>query len=196
MKWFARVNYSGIDTAITGNLKTTQGVTSESLEASEYTAMNAKNVTYYTTVDSKGELDSGNWITNPTHSSYGEYPDDIFNVSAISNAVEVYAYNFLRGQTSKAPQTTKGQAGLLRAIEQAGTQFFNNGYLGERQYVDPDDAQTKYTATGFVMLSKAEDILSILPADRAARKSAQVRYRLYPSGAIHSVDIEQTIYNQ
>ncbi|CAH9012555.1 putative protein of unknown function DUF3383 [Vibrio phage 191E37-1] len=196
MKWFARVNYSGIDTAITGNLKTTQGVTSESLEASEYTAMNAKNVTYYTTVDSKGELDAGNWITNPTHSSYGEYPDDIFNVSAISNAVEVYAYNFLRGQTSKAPQTTKGQAGLLRAIEQAGTQFFNNGYLGERQYTDPDDAQTKYTATGFVMLSKAEDILSILPADRSARKSAQVRYRLYPSGAIHSVDIEQTIYNQ
>ncbi|AUR93276.1 hypothetical protein NVP1186O_41 [Vibrio phage 1.186.O._10N.286.49.E3] len=196
MKWFARVNYSGIDTAITGNLKTTQGITSESLEASEYSAMNAKNVTYYTTVDSKGEEESGNWITNPTHSSYGEYPDDIFNVSAISNAVEVYAYNFLRGQTSKAPQTTKGQAGLIGAISQAGKQFFDNGYLGERQYTDPDDAQTKYTPTGFVMLSKAEDILSISSVDRAARKSAQVRYRLYPSGAIHSVEIEQTIYNQ
>ena len=115
--------------------------------------MNAKNVTYYTTVDSKGEQDAGNWICNKTHSSFGEYPDDIFNVSAISNAVEVYAYNYLRGQTSKAPQTTKGQAGLIRAIEQAGIQFYNNGYLGERNYIDPDDAQTKYTKTGFVMLS-------------------------------------------
>lgn len=196
MKWLARVNYSGTDTCITVNLKTTQGVVSEDLTASEYAAMDAKNVTYYTTVDSKGEQDAGNWIGNPTHSSFGEYSDDIFNVAAISNAVQVYAYNFLRGQTSKAPQTTKGQAGLLRAIEQAGAQFYNNGYLGERQYIDPDDAETKYTATGFVMLSKPEDILDLLSTDRAARKSAQVRYRLYPSGAIQAVDVEQTIYNQ
>lgn len=196
MKWFARVNYSGVDTCITLNLKTTQGVASEDLTASEYAAMNAKNVTYYTTVDSKGEQDAGNWICNKTHSSFGEYPDDIFNVSAISNAVEVYAYNYLRGQTSKAPQTTKGQAGLIRAIEQAGIQFYNNGYLGERNYIDPDDAQTKYTKTGFVMLSKPEDILNLLSTDRAARKSAQIRYRLYPAGAIHTVEIEQTIYNQ
>ena len=78
----------------------------------------------------------------------------------------------MRGQTSKAPQTTKGQAGLIRAIEQAGIQFYNNGYLGERNYIDPDDAQTKYTKTGFVMLSKPEDILDLLSTDRAARKSA------------------------
>lgn len=196
MKWYARVNYSGVDTCITGNLKSTQGVVSEDLDASAYSAMNAKNVTYYTTVATKGEDDAGNWIVNKTHSSFGEYPDDIFNVSAISNAVEVYAYNYLRGQTSKAPQTTKGQAGLLRAVEQAGIKFFNNGYLGEREYIDPDDAQTKYTATGFVMLSTPEDILSISSVDRAARKSAQIRYRLYPSGAIQTVEIEQTIYNQ
>lgn len=196
MKWLARVNYSGTDTCITVNLKTTQGVASEDLDASEYAAMNAKNVTYYTTVDSKGEEDAGNWIGNPTHSSFGEFSDDIFNVAAISNAVQVYAYNFLRGQTSKAPQTTKGQAGLLGEVGQAGPQFFNNGYLGERQYTDPDDAQTKYTATGFVMLSKPEDILNLLSVDRAARKSAQIRYRLYPAGAIQAVEIEQTIYNQ
>ena len=195
-KWLARVNYSGVDTCITTNLKTTQGVVSESLTASECAAMNAKNVSYYTTVATKGEEDAGNWISNKTHSSHGEYADDIFNVSAISNAVQVYAYNYLRGQTSKAPQTTKGQAGLIRAIEQAGIQFYNNGYLGERNYIDPDDAQTKYTKTGFVMLSKPEDILDLLSTDRAARKSAQIRYRLYPAGAIHTVEIEQTIYNQ
>lgn len=196
MKWFARVNYSGTDTCITLNLKTTQGVVSESLTASEYAAMNAKNVTYYTTVDSKGQQDAGNWICNPTHSSFGEYPDGIFDVAAISNAAQVYAYNYLRGQPSKAPQTTKGQAGAIRAIEQAGIQFYNNGYLGEREYIDPDDAQTKYTKTGFVMLSKPEDILSLLSGDRSARKSAQIRYRLYPAGAIHTIEVEQTIYNQ
>jgi len=196
MKWYVRVDYSGTNTTITGNLKTTPGVVSEDLDASAYAAMNAKNVTYYTTVATKGEEDAGNWIVNKTHSSFGEYPDGIFDIAAMSNAVEVYAYNFLRGQTTKAPQTTKGQAGLLRAVEQAGIQFFNNGYLGEREYVDPDDGQTKYTRTGFVMLSTPEDILSISAVDRAARKSAQIRYRLYPAGAIQFVEIDQTIYNQ
>lgn len=194
-KWFARVNYEGTNTTITGNLKSTQGLLSEDLEASAYTAMKAKNVSFYTTVATKGEEDIGNWIETPTHSSFGEYTDDVFNVSAISNAVEVAAYNYLRGQPTKAPQTTKGQAGLLRAVEQVGQQYFNNGYLGERQYTDPDTAETEYTKTGFVMLSKPEDILSITPTARAERKSAQVRYRLYPAGAIHVVEIDQTIFN-
>ena len=46
------------------------------------------------------------------------------------------------------------------------------------------------------MLSTPEDILSISAVDRAARKSAQIRYRLYPAGAIQYVEIDQTIYNQ
>lgn len=197
-KWLARVNYSGTGTATDADFKTLTGVASEDLTASEYAAMkqDTKKTGFYTTIALQGETDVGVIQNTWSHSSYGEYLDDIVNIEALSNAVNVNAYNYLRGQTTKAPQTTKGQAGLLRAIEQVGLQFYNNGYLGGRQYVDPDDGITKYTATGFVMLSKPEDVLSLLSTDRAARKSAVVRYRLYPSGSIRSIDIEQTIYNQ
>lgn len=201
MKWYARVNYEATDSTITGNLKTTQGVVSEELEASEYAAMKTKNVSFYTTVSSAGEEDVGNWIVGQTHSSNGEYPDDIFNVAAFSNYVQVYSYNYLRGQTTKAPQTPKGYAGLLREVEKVGllfsdpTKYSGNGYLGPRNYTDPDTSEDAYTDTGFVMLSQANDILDITSTARAAREAAVVRYRLYPAGAIQAVDIIQTINN-
>ena len=196
-KWLARVNYSGVDTCNDPDFKTISGVESEDLKASEYAAMNqdTKKCGYYTTIALQGEVDVGVIKNTWSHSPFGEYLDDVVNVSAISNAVNVAAYNFLRGQTTKAPQTTKGQAGLLRDIEQVGIQFNRNGYLGERNYTDPDTGEPAYTKTGFVMLSKPEDILNISSEDRAARKAAVVRYRLFPSGSIRSVDIEQTIYN-
>ncbi|MDX1474818.1 MAG: DUF3383 family protein [Reinekea sp.] len=197
-KWLARVNYSGTNTVTDVDFKTLAGVVSEDLPVSEYAAMkqDTKKCGFYTTIQLQGETDVGVIQNTWSHSSFGEYLDDVVNVEAISNAVNVAAYNFLRGQKTKAPQTSKGQAGLIRSIEQVGTQFVNNGYLGERNYVDPDTGEDAFTKTGFVMLSKPEDILSLSPTDRAARKSAVIRYRLFPSGSIRVVEIEQTIYNQ
>jgi len=197
VKWLARVNYSGTNTCTDADFKTMSGVESEDLETSEYTAMkqDTKKAGFYTTVSLQGSTDVGAIMNTWSHSSYGEYLDDVVNVSAISNAVNVAVYNFLRGQSTKAPQTTAGQAGILRAVEQVGAQFYTNGYLGERSYTDPDTGEDAYTETGFVMLSTAEDILDISSTDRAARKAATVKYRLYPSGSIRYVEIEQTIYN-
>lgn len=194
-KWYAAVNYSGSDTCITGEFKTLSGVTSEDLDSDEYAAMkqDTKNVVFYTDVYSQGSTDTGVVINTKTHSSYGEYIDDIVNSEALKNAVTVAVYNIVRGASTKVPQTTKGQARLLRAVEKVGTQFNQNGYLGERTYTDPDTGLEAYTKTGFVLLSAPEDILNLSSTDRAARKSANIKYRIYPSGAVHAIEIDQTI---
>lgn len=195
-KWYAAVNYDGSNTCITGEFKTLSGVTSEDLDSDEYTAMkmDTKNVVFYTDVYSQGSTDTGVVINSITHSSNGEFIDEIVNQEAIKNAVTVAVYNVLRGASTKVPQTTKGQTRLLKAVEKIGVQFNKNGYLGERSYTDPDTGLDAYTKTGFVMLSDPEDILDISSSDRAARNAAVIQYRLYPAGAVHAVEIEQTIY--
>jgi hypothetical protein len=196
-KWYARVNYSSTNTAITGEFKTLTGVASEDLTDTEYNAMkqDTKKCIFYTDVALQGSTDTGVVINTFSHSSFGEYLDDIVNVEAIKNAVKVAAYNVLRGSTNKVKQTSKGQALLIRAMEKVGQQYFTNGYLGERSYVDPDTGEDAFTETGFVMLSVPEDILTLSSPDRAARKSAPIRFRLFPSGAIHAVDIDMYVYN-
>ncbi len=196
-KWYAKVNYSGDNTCITGEFKTLSGVESEDLTDTEYGAMtlDTKKCVFYTDVSLQGSTDTGVVINTWSHSSYGEYIDDVVNVEAIKNACKVAAYNVLRGSTTKVKQTSKGQALLIRAMEKIGQQYYNNGYLGERSYTDPDTGEDAYTKTGFVMLSVPEDILDISDSDRAARKSAPIQFRLFPAGAIHSVDIEMYVYN-
>lgn len=195
-KWYGAVNYSGTNTCITGELKTLPGVPSEDLEASEYAAMqqDTKKCVFYTDAFLQGSTVVGNVINSTSHSSFGEYIDDVVNSEAIKNAVTVALFNVLKGATSKVPQTPRGQSRLLKAVEAVGTQFNQNGYLGERSFIDPDTGLEGYTKTGFVLLTKPEDILNISSADRAARKSANLRYRLYPSGATHAIDVDQTIY--
>lgn len=197
-KWYARVNYSSVNTAITGEFKTLSGVASEDLTDTEYGAMkqDTKKCIFYTDIALQGSTDTGVVINTYSHSSFGEYLDDIVNVEAIKNAVKVAAYNVLRGATTKVKQTPKGQALLIRAMEKVGQQYFANGYLGERAYTDPDTGEDAYTKTGFVMLSVPEDILNLSAPDRASRKSAPIRFRLFPSGAIHAVDIDMYVYNQ
>lgn len=189
-KHFAAVNYSGTKTTITGEYKKSPGVLSEDLEDSEYAAMmkDTKKVTFYTTVDNQGSTDVGRWINTRTHSTYGEFIDDVVNLAAFTNSLRVNLYNMVANQVDKLGQDPVSQAMLIGAAKATGVQYVNNGYLGPRNYIDPDDGLTKYTA-GFEILTKPEDILDLSDTDRDARKSAPLRIRLFRKGAIHIVDV-------
>ena len=62
-----------------------------------------------------------------------------------------------------------------------------------RNYIDPDDGITKFTA-GYEILTQPEDILNLTAPDRAARKSAPLRIRIFRKGAIHSVPVDIAVY--
>ncbi|PPS62636.1 DUF3383 family protein [Pseudomonas sp. BRM28] len=194
-KHFAAVNYSADRSTITGELKKSPGVPAESLTGTAYTAMQSdkKKALFYTVVDNQGSADSGRWINTYTHSTYGEFIDDVVNLDACINFMTTALYNTLGGQVTKLAQTPVGQAVLNGAARSVGQQFINNGYLGPRNYIDPDDGLEKYTA-GFEILTKPEDILDLSDADRDARKSAPLRIRLFRAGAIHIVDVDLDVY--
>lgn len=190
MKHFAAVNYSGVRTTITGEFKKSPGVTAEDLDETAYTAMtkDTKKTPFYSLVDNQGSTDPGRWLNTKTHSSYGEFIDDVINLAAFINAIKVALYNTTANQIDKLGQDPVGQSMLIGAAKAVGVQFVNNGYLGPRNYIDPDDGVTKYTA-GFEILTEAEDILDLSDADRDARKAAPLRIRLFKKGAIHIVDV-------
>jgi len=194
-KWFAAVNYSAAKSTITAEFKKLSGVASEDLTDTAYAAMTkpTKKCMFYTVVDLQGSVDNGRVINSWTHSSYGEYMDDVVNLSAFVNYLKVSLYNALANQTTKLGQDPIGQSVLIGAARAVCEQYIRNDYLGPRNYTDPDDGVYKYTA-GYEILTKPEEILNLLDADRAARKAAPLRIRIFRKGAIHQVAVDVSVY--
>ena len=192
---FAKVNYSATNSTITGEGKVLSGVVGESLTGTAYSAMRqaTKKCQFYTQVENKGSIDAGRVINTWSHSSYGEYMDDVINLAAAVNALGVDLYNAVFNQPTKLGQDPIGQSVLIGAAKAWGELFIQNGYLGPRNYIDPDDGITKFTA-GYEILTQPEDILNLTAPDRAARKSAPLRIRIFRKGAIHSVPVDIAVY--
>lgn len=191
---FAAVNYSGLATTITGEFKKINAA-AEDISGTEAGFMrdDKKKAVFYSKVDLQGSEDAGRIINSYTHSSYGEYIDDVVNLDAFTNDLKVTLYNALTNQPTKLPQTVAGQTVLLSAAKETCERYLSNGYLGERNYTDPSDGLEKYTR-GYEILTQPEDILSISDAERAARKAAPIKVRIYRAGAIHAVDVTVEVY--
>lgn len=194
-KHFAAVNYAGERSTITGEFKKSPGVLAEDTPGSAIAAMESdlKNATFYTIVELQGSSDVGRWLNTRTHSTYGEFIDDVVNLDAFINTLTVRLYNALANVTTKLEQTPRGQAVLIATARQVGEQYIANGYLGPRNYVDPDTGLDEYTI-GFEILTAPEDILDLTPEDRSARLSAPIRMRLFRAGAIHRVIVDLDVY--
>lgn len=194
-KHFAAVNYSADRSTITGEFKKSPGVVAEDLTGTEYAAMqkDTKKAVFYSVVDLQGSTDMGRWLNTYTHSTYGEYIDDVVNLDAMVNALTVALYNVLGKQPTKLAQTPVGQSVLIGTARSVCEQYVRNGYLGPRNYLDPDDGIEKYTP-GYEILTKPEDILDLSDSDRNARKSAPLRIRLFRAGAIHMVQVDVDVY--
>ena len=194
-KHFAAVNYSADLSTITGEFKKSPSVIAEDLTDTAYANMKLDTVrsVFYSVVDNQGSVDSGRWLNTVTHSTYGEFIDDVVNLDAMVNFLTTALFNALANNPTKLAQTPVGQAVLIGTARQVCQQFISNGYLGPRNYIDPDDGIEKYTI-GFEIMTKPEDILDLSEADRNARKSAPLRIRIFRAGAIHMVQVDVDVY--
>lgn len=194
-KWFAAVNYSAIKSTITGEYKKLSGVAAESLTGSEYGAMtqDTKKCQFYSVVDLQGSTDNGRVINSWSHSSFGEWMDDVVNLAAFVNGLKVNLYNTIANATTKVGQDPVGQTLVINAAKEICETYIANDYLGPRNYTDPDDGVEKFTA-GYEILTKPEDILDLLDPDRDARNSAPLRIRIFRKGAIHKVPVDIDVY--
>lgn len=192
-KHFAVVNYSADNSTITGEFKKSPGVAAEDLSDTAYSTMQAKKAPFYSLLDLQGSTDAGRWLNTWTHSTYGEFIDDVVNLDAFINSLRVGLYNALANQPTKLAQTPVGQAVLIGAAKRVCEQYVRNNYLGPRNYIDPDTGLEAYTE-GYVILTQPEDILDLSDEDRAQRKSAPIRIRVFKSGAIHICDVTVDVY--
>jgi hypothetical protein len=189
---FSRVNFNAANSAITGEYKKLPGIDAESLTPTAYGAMKQKGAVFYTVVETGGEKDSGRIINSKTTSANGEYIDDVFNLDAFTNFMTVALYNALTKVPTKLRQTPAGQQVLIDAAAQVGEKFIGNGYLGERLYIDEETGEEKLSR-GYQILTKADDILLISDAERAARGAAPIVMRIFRAGAIHTVDLTANV---
>lgn len=192
-KHFAVVNYSADNSTITGEFKKSPGVAAEDLTDTAYSSMQTKKAPFYSLLDLQGSTDAGRWLNTWTHSTYGEFIDDVVNLDAFINSLRVGLYNALANQPTKLAQTPVGQAVLLGAAKRVCEQYVRNNYLGPRNYINPDSGLEDYTA-GYEILTQPEDILDLSDADRAQRKSAPIRIRVFKAGAIHIADVTVDVY--
>jgi len=191
MNWFASVNYRSANSTITGEGKKLSGVAAEDLTTTEYAAMElaTKKSVYYTKIELQGSVDNGRVINTWVHSTFGEYMDDVINLDAFINDLSISLFNVIFNTHTKVGQDPVGMSIILGAARAGCERYITNGYLGPRNYTDPDDGIDKYTA-GYEILTKPEEILDLSDPERAARKSAPVRIRVFRKGAIHAVDVD------
>jgi len=194
-KWFASVNYSAVRSTITGEFKKLSGVAAEDLTDSEYGSMTkvTKKAMFYSVVELQGSVDNGRVLNTWSHSTYGEFVDDVVNLSAFVNNLKVALYNTLANSTTKVGQDPVGQSLLIGSAKAICERYITNAYLGPRNYTDPDDGIEKYT-NGYEILTKPEDILNITDEDRDNRLSAPMRIRVFRKGAIHKSIVDIDVY--
>lgn len=194
-KWFAAVNYSAVKSTITGEYKKLSGVAAENLTDTEYGAMtqDTKKAQFYSVIELQGSTDVGRVINSWSHSSFGEWMDDVVNLAAFINGLKVTLYNTIANSVTKLGQDPVGQSLLIGAAKSVCEQYIANDYLGPRNYTDPDDGVDKFTR-GYEILTKPEDILDLSDPDRAARKASAMRIRIFRKGAIHLAPVDVSVY--
>lgn len=190
---FARVKFSNPDSTITAEYKVKPNITSLSLDEDKENALIKKKVVFYTDITAGESTDKGNVKNSITHSQYGEWLDDVFNLDGFVNYMQVELQKTLRGVVSKIGQTPRGQKRLIGKAIRVCELFIDNQYLGARSYTNPDTG-IEETSRGYEMLTLPTDVLKITDSERDARRMAPIRVRLFRAGAAHIVDVTVDVY--
>lgn len=178
-------NFSAVNSALTMNLKSLSGVTSDS--GMTQTILNAaKAVGADVYVNIAGQ---------PCVLSHGEneFYDDVYNLMWIIGALEVAGFNYLRQTGTKIPQTEGGMDGLKAAYRAVCRQAVGNGFLspgawtGSDTFGSPEDFIRNIADFGFYVYSSP--VATQPSADRAARQAPIIQIALKYAGAIQSSSV-------
>lgn len=177
------VNFNAQNSALTMNLKELNAVPEDYTET-ELNQAKAVGLDVYTLIK-----DTPNVLTSNKNSPI----DDVYNLISYVDACEVGAFNFLRGTSTKVPQTTPGMNALVDSLEKVSTQYVRAAFIAPGTWLSPDsfgDQQTflrNIEQNGYYWL--AGPISEQSQADRDARKSTVIQHAIKFAGAIESVDV-------
>ncbi|MEY8709494.1 DUF3383 family protein [Mangrovibacter phragmitis] len=190
---FAKFRPNGLNTAITAEYQVLPGVDGDELKTTHYNALKAKKAVFFTPVELAGQKDSCRVINSVSMSAYGEFIDDVINIDVLKNHLQVDGYNYIANVGTKRPLTPKGYEGLLSVLSGTLKRFYDNGVLGEGVFTDEETGEDKTAEFGFVILSRAEDVLSLTSAQRKRREFPPTKILVILARAGHVAELNVTV---
>lgn len=177
------VNFNAENSAITMNLKELNAPY-ESYSQTEIDAAKRVGLSLYTAIKNTPVVLSSNANT-PV--------DNVYNLIAFIDYVQVGNFNTLKGTGTKIPQTTRGVNTVVAGNEKVCRQFVRAGVFAPGTWSSPDSFGNINTFNrnieqfGFYVLA---GLLKDQPqVDRQNRKSPVIQMAVKNAGAIESVDI-------
>ena len=178
------INFDGINTAHTMHLKELTGITPDS-GMSQTLLQNAKNkgVDVY--------VDFG--VPKLFTSGANGFFDAVYIAIAFRLRLQVAAFNFLAGTSTKIPQTEQGMNGFKGELRDVCARFVENGSFAPGEwnqpvpFGDPEDFKENIREQGFYVFSLP--VAGQAQAMREKRVAPQLSLATKSAGAIHSADI-------
>lgn len=179
------VNFAGVDTANTMNLKTLTGVAADSGLSDTY-VLSAQN----NGVDIYGNTGGLSVVYSNDNNGY---TDDIVNQLALKKRIEISGFNYLRQTNTKIPQTEKAMSGLKSVYAGVCEQFIRNGVAAPGAwnsaipFGDPESFKRNIEERGYYIYSQPVALQA--QTDREKRKAPLVQIAIKLSGAFHFSEI-------
>jgi len=178
------VLFTGTNTANTENLKNIVGVVPDAYSQTEINKAYNVGLDIYTTIKDLPVM-----LTSPAN----DFFDNVYNLIAYIDALEIDTFNLLKGATTKIPQTVKGVNQLVDAIEKTTEGFVRAAVFAPGEWTspelfgDPETLREQVRTKGYYVFANR---LSDQPqADRQERKSPPIQIAVKNAGAIHKVNL-------
>ena len=178
------VLFTGTNTANTENLKGITGTVPDGYTQSEINKAYNVGLDIYTTIKDVPVM-----LTSPAN----DFFDNVYNLIAYIDALEIDTFNILKAATTKIPQTTKGMNRLVDTIEKTTQGFVNAAVFAPGTWSSPEtfgDLETFYASIAtkgyYVFANRLSDQAQ---ADRQERKSPPIQIAVKNAGAIHKVNL-------
>lgn len=182
-------NWSGVNTAITLNLKAEPGITPEDLTDAQADTLLAKNCNVY------AEYNNGDANIQPGICPSGLFVDAVIGVDWQAGQIRSNLYNVLKQSPTKVPQTDAGMHQLATAITAACEQGVTNGLIGPGLAWNFQGvgqvSQGDILPKGYYVY--APPISSQSQEDRAARKSVSFVVLICLAGGVHNAVVGVTV---
>ncbi len=175
----ASVNFSGINTTITLNLKQIPTITAEDLTPSEFDVLRGKNGSAVVRIGksvnaySDSRMASGSWL------------DTTHGLLWLENRCEVDMFNLLYQTATKVPYTQSGINTTKATLERSLAAAVRNG-LAASGFL-PDG---RFLPEGFIVYSV--DLADVAPSDKGNRLYAGLSFEMVGAGALHEVVVSGT----
>lgn len=172
----ASVNFSGIGTTITLNLKQMPGIVAEDLTPNELAVLRSKYCSVIVVI--AGQI---NAYTDSRMAS-GTWLDTIHGVMWLQNRIETDIFNLLYTTNTKIPYTEVGIEALVTVLTGSLQQAVNNG-LAAPGYL----ADGTYLSAGFAITRVPLE--EVPPADTGNRIYKGLGFTIKGAGALHEVEV-------